>query len=98
MKTRKFVPAAQRRRLEKGRVMMMSDMTQLLHSMENTIKLQTRAGAERRARKAEREEKEFLEKLKQAAASKVELDGRAAKVKGAEAAAQRDQLIGLMML
>ncbi len=77
---------------------MMSDMTQLLHSMENTIKLQTRAGAERRARKAEREEKEFLEKLKQAAAGKMELDGRAAKVKGAEAAAQRDQLIGLMML
>lgn len=76
----------------------MSDMTQLLHTMENAIKLQTRAGAERRARKTEREEKEFLEKLQRAAASKVELDAKAAKLKGSEAAAQRDQLIGMMML
>ncbi len=76
----------------------MSDMTQLLHTMENTIKLQARAGAERRARKAEREEKEFLEKLQRAAVSKMELDGKAAKAKGSEAAAQRDQLIGMMML
>ena len=76
----------------------MNDMTQLLHSMENTIKLQNRASAERRARKAEQEKKEFLEKLQQAAASKVELDGIASKVKGSEDAVQRDQLIGMMLL
>ena len=43
----------------------MTDMTQLLHSMENTMKLQARASAERRARKAEQEKREFLEKLGQ---------------------------------
>lgn len=75
----------------------MTDMTQLLHSMETTIKLQNRASAERRARKAEQEKKEFLEKLQQAAASKVELDGIASKVKGSEDAVQRDQLIGMML-
>lgn len=75
----------------------MSDMSRLMNSMENTMKLQIRAGAERRARKAEREEKEFLEKLRQAAVSKIELDGSGAKCKGSEAAVQRDQLIGLML-
>lgn len=76
----------------------MTDMAQLLHSMENTVKLQNRASAERRARKAEQEKKEFLEKLQQAASSKVELDGIASKVKGSEDAVQRDQLIGMMLL
>lgn len=75
----------------------MSDMSRLMDSMENTMKLQIRVGAERRARRAEREEKEFLEKLRQAAAGKAEPDGRAAKCKGSEAAVQRDQLIGLML-
>lgn len=75
----------------------MTNMTQLLHSMENTIKLQNRASAERRARKAEQEKKEFLEKLQQAAVSKVELDGKVSKVKGAQDAVQRDQLIGMML-
>lgn len=75
----------------------MSDMSRLMHSMENTMKLQIRAGAERRARRAEREEKEFLEKLRQAAAVTTELDGKAAKLKGSEAAVQRDQLIGMML-
>lgn len=49
----------------------MNDMTQLLHSMENTLKLQNRAAAERRAGKAGQEKKEFQEKLRQAAASKA---------------------------
>lgn len=75
----------------------MTDMAKLMNSMENTMKLQIRAAAERRARKAEREEKEFREKLQQAAVEKLELDGRAAKCKGSEAAVQRDQLIGLML-
>ncbi|MCM1119736.1 MAG: hypothetical protein NC543_10320 [bacterium] len=72
------------------------DMRQLLDSMENTIKLQGRARAEKRAREAEREQKEFKEKLMRIAASQVELEGMARKVKGTAAAVQRDQLIGLM--
>ena len=75
----------------------MNDMSQLLYSMENTMKLQSRAKAEKRARKAEQEKKEFLEKLQQAAASKVELEGIASKVKGSADAVQRDQLIGMML-
>lgn len=75
----------------------MTDMSKLMNSMENTMKLQIRAAAERRARKAEREEREFREKLQQAAVEKLELDGMAAKLKGSEAAVQRDQLIGLML-
>lgn len=75
----------------------MTDMTQLLNSMENTLKLQNRARAERRAQKAEQEKREFEEKLMRAAASKLELDGMASKVKGADDAVQRDQLIGMMM-
>lgn len=75
----------------------MTDMTQLLHSMENTMKLQARASAERRARKAEQEKREFLEKLQQAAASQVELDGMASRAKGSDDAVQRDQLIGMML-
>lgn len=81
--------------------MMAIDMRQLLDSMENTIKLQGRARVERRAREAEQERKEFKEKLLRIAASQndaglTELEGMARKIKGAEAAAQRDQLIGLL--
>lgn len=72
------------------------DMKQLMTSMENTMKLQGRARAERRAREAEQEQKEFKEKLMRAAASQMELDSLAQKTKGTEAAVQRDQLIKLM--
>ncbi len=72
------------------------DMKQLLNSMENTIKLQGRARAERRAREAEHEQKEFREKLMRIAASQTELESKARKIKGTEAAVQRDQLVGLM--
>lgn len=76
---------------------MIIDMRQMMTSMENTIKLQNQARAERRAEKAAQEKKEFLEKLARAAVSEIELDGKAAKVKGAEDAVRRDQLIGMMM-
>ena len=76
--------------------MIAMDMKQLLNSMENSIKLQGRARAERRARRAEQEQEEFKEKLMRNAASQIELDGMAAKIKGTDAAVQRDQLIGLM--
>ena len=72
------------------------DMQKLIYSMENTIKQQGRARAERRARRAEQEQEDFQEKLMRLAASQVELDGIAAKKKGTDAAVQRDQLIGLM--
>ena len=75
----------------------MNDMTQLLHSMENTMRLQNRAAAERRASKAEQEKKEFQEKLQRAAISKTELEAVASKARGSEDAVQRDQLIGMMM-
>ena len=74
----------------------MNDMTQMLHTMENPLRLQNRARAERRTRKAEEEKREFQEKLMRAAASKMELDGLASKAKGSEDAVQRDQLIGMM--
>ena len=73
-----------------------TDMKQLVDSMENTIKLQGRARAEKRARRAEREQEEFKEKLMRIATSQVELDSMAGKIKGTDAAVQRDQLIGLM--
>ena len=76
--------------------MIAMDMKQLLDSMENSIKLQGRARAEKRARRAEQEQEEFKEKLIRMAASQMELDGMAAKIKGTDAAVQRDQLIGLM--
>lgn len=75
----------------------MNDMTQLLHSMEQSIRLQNRAKAERRAARAEEEKREFQEKLMRAAACKMELEGMASEVKGSEDAVQRDQLIGMMM-
>lgn len=74
----------------------MTDMTQMLYTMESNLRLQNRARAERRARKAEEEKRDFQEKLMRAAASKVELDGMASRVKGSEDAVQRDQLIGMM--
>lgn len=75
---------------------MMTDMRQLMSSMENTMRLQNRARAQRRAEEAERDKKEFKEKLLRAAVSKTELDGLASKTKGSDDAVQRDQLVGLM--
>lgn len=75
----------------------MTDMTQMLHSMENAMRLQNQARAEKRAEKAAQERKEFQEKLMRAASGDLELDGIASKAKGSEDAVQRDQLIGLMM-
>ena len=75
---------------------MMMDMRQLMSSMENTIKLQNRARAERRAEEAERDKKEFQEKLMRAAVSKIELEELASKAKGSDDAVQRDQLVALM--
>ncbi|MCI9318931.1 MAG: hypothetical protein HFH05_02495 [Lachnospiraceae bacterium] len=75
---------------------MMTDMRQLMSSMENTMRLQNRARAQRRAEEAERDKKEFKEKLLRAAVSKTELDGLASKAKGSDDAVQRDQLVGLM--
>lgn len=72
------------------------DMNQLVNSMEHTIKLQGRARAEKRARRAEQEQREFKEKLMRIAASQVELESRAGKIKGTDAAVMRDQLVGLM--
>ena len=74
----------------------MNDMMQMLHSMEQSITLQNRARAERRAAKAEQDKREFQEKLMRAAASKIELDGMASSVKGKQDAVQRDQLIAMM--
>ena len=75
---------------------MTTDMKQLIDSMEKSIKLRNRARAEKRADEAEQKKKEFEEKLMRASAGKIELDGMSAKVKGAEDAVRRDQLMGLM--
>lgn len=72
-------------------------MQQVLDSMENRIKLRSQAQAERRAEEAQREKRAFQEKLLLADASKIELDGMSAKLKGSQDAVLRDQLIGLMM-
>lgn len=72
-------------------------MKQLFSSMEETMKLQYRARAERRAQKAQQEQKDFREKLMRAAAGEIELDAMASKVKGRQDATVRDQLIGMMM-
>lgn len=77
--------------------MPIDQMRQLMDSMENSIKLQCQARAERRSAEAERERKSFQEKLMRAAVSKTELDGMVSKIKGREDAVQRDQLIGMMM-
>ena len=76
--------------------MIATDMKQLLDSTENSIKMQERARAEKRARRAEQEQEEFMEKLMRIDASQMELDSMARKIKGTDAAVQRDQLIGLM--
>ena len=76
--------------------MIATDMKQLLDSTENSIKMQERARAEKRARRAKQEQEEFMEKLMRIDASQMELDDMARKIKGTEAAVQRDQLIGLM--
>ena len=75
----------------------MVNMTQMLDSMEHAIKLRSQAQAERRAREAEEEKREFQEKLMRIAASEAELEGMASGVKGKQDAVQRDQLMGLMM-
>lgn len=72
------------------------DMRKMLDSMENTMKMQQHANTERRAKKAEREQEEFEEKLMRAAASKIELEGLASKIKGSEDAVLRDQLVNLI--
>ena len=72
------------------------DMKQLINSMESSIRLQGRARAEKRARRAEQEQEEFKEKLMRIAASQTELEGMITKKTGTDAAVQRDQLIGLM--
>lgn len=74
------------------------EMRKMLDSMEEAVKMQNRANAERRAKKAEKEREEFEEKLKRAAASKAELEGLASKVKGSDEAVQRDQLVNLVSL
>lgn len=74
------------------------DMKKMISSMEETIKEQNRANTERRARKAAQEKEEFEEKLRRAAASKVELEGLASKIKGSENAVLRDQIVNLVSM
>lgn len=73
------------------------DINNVLDSMENALRLQIQANAERRSAKAEQEEKEFKEKLTRAYTSKMELEGKLSGVKGTQDAVRRDQLITLMM-
>ncbi len=75
----------------------MTDLSQMMYSMEHTLRVQNQARAERRAEKAEKEKREFQEKLMRTAASRMELEGLASRVKGSQDAVQRDQLIGMMM-
>ena len=75
----------------------MTDMTHMLRSMEDAMKLQIRPKAEQRAEKAAREKEEFQEKLMRASASKVELDGMVTRVKGTDDAVLRDQMMGMLM-
>lgn len=72
-------------------------MMQALTSIEDAMKLQMQAKAERRAEKAAADEKEFKEKLTRAAVSKMELEGMASDIKGTQDAVRRDQLMALMM-
>ena len=75
----------------------MVDMRQALSSMEDSMRMQNHARMQKRAKKAEEDEREFKEKLMRAAISKAETEGIKANVKGNEAALQRDQLIAMMM-
>ncbi len=63
--------------------------------MEQTVKLQNRSNAERRAEKAKQQEEDFLKKLMQTAQSQIELEGEAAKLKGTKDAVLRDQFMAL---
>lgn len=72
------------------------DMRKMIDSMEQTVKMQNRANAERRAKKAEQEQEEFEEKLMRTATSKAELEALASRVKGSENAVLRDQLVNLV--
>ena len=72
------------------------DMRKMIDSMEETVKMQNRANAERRAQKAEQEQEEFEEKLMRTATSKAELEALASRVKGSENAVLRDQLVNLV--
>ncbi len=72
-------------------------MKQVLDSMETSVKLRSQARAERRAEEAERAKRAFQEKLMLSAKSKLELEGMASGVKGAQDAVQRDQLMFMMM-
>ena len=76
---------------------MISGMQQVVDSMEYAVKMRSQARAERRAEEAEQEKKAFMEKLRQAEATKTELDSQASKAKGTQDAIVRDQLMGLMM-
>ncbi len=76
---------------------MVSDINKVLDSMENALRLQIQANAERRSEKAEQKEKEFKEKLNRAYTSKMELEGKASGLKGTQDAVRRDQLMALMM-
>lgn len=76
---------------------MISGLQQVVDSMEYAVKMRSQARAERRAEEAEQEKKAFMEKLRQAEATKTELDSQASKAKGTQDAVVRDQLMGLMM-
>ena len=73
---------------------MISGMQQVVDSMEYAVKMRSQARAERRAEEAEQEKKAFMEKLRQAEATKTELDSQASKAKGTQDAVVRDQLMG----
>ena len=76
---------------------MISGMQQVVDYIEYAVKMRSQARAERRAEEAEQEKKAFMEKLRQAEATKTELDSQASKAKGTQDAVVRDQLMGLMM-
>ena len=76
---------------------MISEMQQVVDSIEYAGKMRSQARAERRAEEAEQEKKDFLEKLRLAEATKTELDSQASKAKGTQDAVVRDQLMGLLM-
>lgn len=74
-----------------------SEMQQVVDSMEYAVKMRSQARAERRAEEAEQEKKAFLEKLRLAEVTKTELDSQKSKAKGAQDAVVRDQLMGFLM-
>lgn len=71
--------------------------TQIFDSMEHALRMQIQANAERRSARAEREQREFKEKLMRAAASKMEIEGMVSGVKGTQDAVRRDQLMTMML-